>query len=198
MTRHRLELFSDGVLAFVLILLALDLTPPHVAGVTGFLDAAPPLFVHAAVFALVTFLWMALHHTVATVEDFRLRGMVFNLLALVWLTLMPFAAKVAAAQPLDPLGPSLLAACYGLFTASTVGLQWTSRGAMDEPSARRSLRRHGALAGLRLALAALAWVSPWFGYAALATVFANVLLGPARDLAPRASPDDRDAQPAAG
>jgi len=185
MTRHRLELFSDGVLAFVLILLALDLTPPHVAGVTGFLDAAPPLFVHAAVFALVTFLWMALHHTVATVEDFRLRGMVFNLLALVWLTLMPFAAKVAAAQPLDPLGPSLLAACYGLFTASNLGLRLASRHPLDEPPAvRRSLWLYGALALLRLALAALAWISPWFGYAALATVAAGVFLSPRRTAGP--------------
>jgi uncharacterized membrane protein len=183
MTRHRLELFSDGVLAFVLILLALDLRPPHLLGMTGFLDAAPPFFVHAAAFALVAFLWMALHDTFALVGELRPQSLMFKILALCWLTAMPFAAKIAAQHPMDPLGPSLLAACYGLFTASNLGLRLTSHGALDEPPAARRwfehrLWQYGALAALRLALAALAWVSPWFGYAALATVVVGVFLGP--------------------
>jgi len=176
MTRHRLELISDGLLAFVLILLALDLRPPQALS-----DVDAQFAVHAGAFALVCFLWMALHDTFALVEDLRPRSLFFKVLALCWLTLMPFAARLAAQHPLDPLGPSLLAACYGLFTASNLGLRLASRHPRDEPPAvRRSLWLYGALAVLRLALAALAWLSPWFGYAALATVAAGVFLSPRR------------------
>lgn len=191
MTRHRLELISDGLLAFVLILLALDLRPSRALGV---LD--PQFAVHAAAFALVCFLWMALHDTYALVEELGRHTLIFKVLALVWLTAMPFAARLAAQHPMEPLGPSLLAGCYGLFTASNLGLRLTSRHAPDEPPAvRRRLRLYAALAILRLVLAALAWVSPWFGYAALATVVAGVFLTPRRLAGPalQTAPDGQGA-----
>ena len=183
MKTHRLELFSDGVFAIVLTLLVLDLKLPSHLGVAGFLEVAPALMVHAATFGLVGYLWITHHNTVAMVKEVHPVSLALNVLALFWLTLMPFTAKVAAANPMDSLGPSGIAACLGLWTASTVVMRLTMHGPLDDvPEVRRwldlRLRQYAALAAVRLILAALAWVSPWFGYATFATVLVGLLFGP--------------------
>jgi uncharacterized membrane protein len=174
-TKHRLELFTDGVFAIVLTLLVLDLHPPHALGVAGLREIAPALLVHAGTFTVVGLLWASHHNTLATIDEIRLQTLFLNLLGLFWLTLLPFTAKVAAEHPLDPLGPSGLALCYGLHTASNVASRATMRSHFDEtPEVRRFTRlrlwQFGGVAALRVTLAALAWVSPWFGYAVLLTV----------------------------
>jgi uncharacterized membrane protein len=121
---------------------------------------------------------------VALVKEVRPLSLALNVLALFWLTLMPFAAKVTAEHPMDSLGPSGIAACLGLWTASTVVMRVTMHGPLDDvPEAQRWLRmrlwQYAGLAAARLILAGLAWVSPWFGYAAIATVFIGFLFGPA-------------------
>ena len=132
MKTHRLELFSDGVFAIVLTLLVLDLKPPAHLGVAGFLEVAPALLVHAMTFGLVGYLWIAHHNLLAVVQEVSPRSLALNVLALFWLTLMPFTAKVAAEHPMDSLGPSGIAACMGLWTASTVqAMRLTMRGPLD-------------------------------------------------------------------
>jgi uncharacterized membrane protein len=184
MTKHRLELFSDGVFAIVLTLLVLDLHPPHALGLAGLREMAPALLVHAATFAVVGVLWVSHHNILAVVEKITVSTLLLNLLALFWLTLMPFMAKVAAEHPLDSLGASGLALCYGLFSATTVAARATMSSVYENVTGNRRfttvrLWQYGSVAALRLVLAGLAWVSPWFGYAALPT-FAVVFLFPSR------------------
>ena len=186
MTKHRLELFSDGVFAIVLTLLVLDLRLPHALGLEGLRELVPGLLVHAATFFVVGLLWTVHHNTLALVDEVRTPGLLCNLAALFWLTLLPFAAKLAAEHPLDPLGPSFLAGCYGFYTASLVATRLLLKGVHeDNPAVRRYFRRrHGvyaALAVLRLVCSGLAWVSPWWGYAALATVLSFFVLGQPAD-----------------
>jgi uncharacterized membrane protein len=200
MTKHRLELFSDGVFAIILTLLVLELKPPEALGLVGFREIAPALMVHAATFGLVGVLWVVHHNLFAVVEDVRPAGLGLNLLTLFWLTLLPFASKVAAAHPLDSLGPSLLAGAYGLYTASLVATRLVLNARIDTVAGARGfyvgrLWQFGALAGLRLALAGLAWVSPWFGYAAIATVAATLVLGPAPNARKTGAPANREPQP---
>ena len=61
MTKHRLELFSDGVFAIVLTLLALGLKVPTAHGLAGLKEIAPALLVHAASFFIVGVFWL-IHH----------------------------------------------------------------------------------------------------------------------------------------
>ena len=188
MTKHRLELFSDGVFAIVLTLLVLDLHPPHALGLAGLREVAPALIVHAATFAVVGVMWISHHNVLAAIAKVTVSTLLLNLLALFWVTLMPFMAKVAAEHPLDALGPSGLALCYGLFGATTVAARATMSSAHEIVSGDRAFTRlrlwqYGGVAALRLLLGGLAWLSPWFGYAALLTFVAGFLF-------PSRSPDE--------
>jgi uncharacterized membrane protein len=137
MTKHRLELFSDGVFAIVLTLLVLDLKAPAAHGLAGFLEIAPALIVHAATFFAVGVLWMVHHGALARVLDIRTRTLLLNLLALFWVTLLPFAAKNAAEFPLDGLGASLMAVSCGAYLASIVVMRLSAHSVIDDlPSMR--------------------------------------------------------------
>jgi uncharacterized membrane protein len=170
MNKARVELFSDGVFAIVLTLLVLNLKVPASHGLAALRDTGPALAVHAAAFFLVGVLWVVHHGSLARVDKIGQRALVFNLLALFWVTLLPFAAENAADRPLEPLGPSLLAFCCGAYLLSLLCFRFSVHSTIDDrPEMQRW--RHGRLviafcmvAG-NLLCATLAWLSPWFGYA---------------------------------
>ncbi len=123
MTKHRLELFSDGVFAIVLTLLVLDLRVPAVQGLAGLHQIIPSLLVHAASFYVVGSFWVVHYGGMARIGEIRHHTLMLNLLTLFWATLIPFAARTAAERPLDPLGPSLLAATTGFYVTA---LAWVT------------------------------------------------------------------------
>jgi uncharacterized membrane protein len=182
MTKHRLELFSDGVFAIVLTLLVLDLKVPSVRGLAGVAEIAPALLVHAVVFFLVGVLWMVHHGALERVIEIAPRTLLLNLLSLFWVTLLPFAAKNAAEHPLEPLGASLMTTACGAYLASIVCMRLSTHSAIDDNAAMRPWRAGRLRLGLGIAMtdaacAALSWVSPWFGYvSALATVVILLVL----------------------
>lgn len=182
MNKARLELFSDGVFAIVLTLLVLNLKVPPSHGLAALRDIAPALAVHAAAFFLVGVLWLVHHGSLARVDRIGQRALVFNLLALFWVTLLPFAAENAADRPLEPLGPSLLAFSCGAYLLALLWFRFSVHSTIDDlPEMQRWRRRRlaiafGIVAGNFLC-AALAWLWPWFGYAgALGSVLLFLLL----------------------
>ncbi|MDB5693604.1 MAG: Potassium channel [Alphaproteobacteria bacterium] len=182
MTKHRLELFSDGVFAIVLTLLALDLKVPSAHGLTGLAQIAPGLLVHAATFFIVGVLWMTHHGALARVDRINSRALLLNLVALFWATLLPFAARVAAERPLEPLGASLMAASCGAYFLSFAAMRLSLHSAIDDHEAMRAWRRRRITIAAGLILtdfccALLSWLTPWAGYAAaLATMCVLLLL----------------------
>jgi uncharacterized membrane protein len=182
MNKARVELFSDGVFAIVLTLLVLNLKVPASHGLAALRDIAPALAVHAAAFFVVGVLWVAHHGSLARVDKIGHRALVLNLLALFWVTLLPFAAENAGDRPFEPLGPSLLAFCCGAFLLSIVWFRLSAHSTIDDlPQMQRW--RHARLVTAywivvgNLLCAILAWLSPWFGYAgALTTVLLFLLL----------------------
>lgn len=182
MNKNRVELFSDGVFAIVLTLLVLNLKVPESHGLLALRDITPALIVHAATFFLVGVMWVGHHGALARVDKITHRALLFNLLILFWVTLLPFAAENAADRPLEPLGPSMLAFCCGAFFLSYLGFRFSVHSTIDDvPEMRRwkQVRVAIALAMVtgNFACAALAWVSPWVGYAgALATVMVFLFL----------------------
>jgi uncharacterized membrane protein len=170
MTKHRLELFSDGVFAIVLTLLVLNLKVPVAFGFAGFLEVAPALLVHAASFFLVGVLWLNHHGALARVDKISYRALLFNLLALFWVTLLPFAAENAAYRPFDSLGASLIAFCCGAHLLSFMAMRLSSHSTVDDLSSMRRWRQTRIAAAscmvvVDLACAFLAWAWPWLGYA---------------------------------
>ena len=182
MTKHRLELFSDGVFAIVLTLLVLDLRVPAAHGVGALVEIGPELLVHAAAFFIVGVLWMVHHQGLARVSEITSRTLYWNLAALFWVTLLPFAAKDAAARPFEPLGACLIAAACGGYMAAMVFTRLTSHSTIDDNPDMKAWRRGRIIIGLGFALAnfagaALSWITPWTGYVvALATVIVMMVL----------------------
>jgi len=170
MSKHRLELFSDGVFAIVLTLLVLELKVPAAHGVAGVREIGPALAVHAAAFFMVGAFWYMHHGGFARVIEVTTRTLLWNLVALFWVTLLPFAALNAAERPLEPLGPSLLAGCCGLTLLTFVIVRLSAHSAIDDNPHMRAWKRSRMLMGSGIGIAAvicggLAWVSPWIGYA---------------------------------
>ena len=182
MNKARVELFSDGVFAIVLTLLVLNLKVPASHGLQSLREIAPPLAVHAAAFFLVGVLWVVHHGSLARVDRIGHRALVFNLLALFWVTLLPFAAENAADRPLEPLGPSLLAFSCGAYLLSLLWFRFSVHSTIDDrPGMQRWRRGRMAIAFAMVAgnflCATLAWLSPWFGYAgAVVSVLLFLLL----------------------
>jgi uncharacterized membrane protein len=176
MTKHRMELFTDGVFAIVLTLLVLDLKVPDARGWAGAMEIVPALLVHAATFVIVGTFWYVHHGQYARVTEITTRVILFNLVMLFWITLLPFCAKTIAAFPADPLGGSLISADCALCKMSMVATRFSAHSAIDDNEAMHSWRRRRwaiawALIVTDLLVAGLAWVNPWFGYGApLATV----------------------------
>ena len=176
MTKHRLELFSDGVFAIVLTLLVLELRLPTAHGLAALSEIAPALLVHAATFFAVGVLWMVHHGALARVLEIRTRTLFLNLFALFWVTLLPFAAKNAAEHSSEPLGASLMAASCGAYLGSIVAMRLSAHSAIDDNPNMRRWRLGRLLLGSGIALAdfasaAASWIWPWTGYvAALATI----------------------------
>ena len=182
MTKHRLELFSEGVFAIVLTLLALGLKVPSAHGLAGLKEIAPALLVHAASFFIVGVFWLIHHGGMARVTEITSRTLMLNLLALFWITLLPFGAQNAAERPLEPLGASLVSACCAALLLSIIGARLSAHSSIDDNPAMRAWRTRriwlacGFIAGDFLC-AGLSWISPWIGYAAsLGTVILWLLM----------------------
>jgi uncharacterized membrane protein len=183
MTKHRLELFSDGVFAIVLTLLVLDLKLPSAHGLAGLAEIAPGLLVHAATFFIVGVLWMTHHSALARVERIHSRALLLNLVALFWATLLPFAARNAADRPLEPLGASLMAASCGAYFLSFAAMRLSLHSAIDDHENMRAWRRRRIAIAMSLiaadfCCALLSWLTPWAGYAASLTTVTVLLLLP--------------------
>jgi len=106
---HRLEAFSDGVMAVIITIMAFDLKTPATADLHGLAHRAPALLVYILSFTVIGIYWNNHHHLLRATE--RISGAVMwtNLYLLFWLSLVPFAtAWVGAAH-----GHSLPAVAYG-------------------------------------------------------------------------------------
>lgn len=182
MNKNRVELFSDGVFAIVLTLLVLNLRVPASHGLIALRDVTPALIVHAATFCLVGVMWVGHHGALARIDRISKRSLLLNLLILFWVTLLPFAAQNAADRPFEPLGPSMLAFCCGAFFLSYLAFRFSAHATYDDLPEMRHWKRVRVTIAVTMAAgnflcAALAWFSPWFGYAgAIATVLMFLIL----------------------
>jgi TMEM175 potassium channel family protein len=100
MTKARLETFSDGVLAIVITLLALELRPPDVEG-GGTLARAlweqwPSYLAYLLAFAQIGVIWLNHHRLFDQVQGVDGKLLLLNLNLLMWITLIPFPTTLVA------------------------------------------------------------------------------------------------------
>ena len=173
MRKERLELFSDGVFAIILTLLVLDLKPPELVGLEGLRSAAPGLLVHAGAFFVIGMAWMTHHQFLEHVETIDTRMLGLNLLALFWVTLVPYGARISAEHPNDGLGVAIMTFGIALNLGSLLLMSQTGHftSIVNDPQMvtfrTRRVRMLSAHVVFGLVMSALCFSSPWFGYAYL-------------------------------
>jgi len=89
--KHRLEAFSDGVLAILITILVLELKVPHGTEITSLAPLIPVFLTYVLSFAYLGIYWNNHHHLLQLCS--RVTGSMLwaNLVLLFWLSLVPFA-----------------------------------------------------------------------------------------------------------
>jgi uncharacterized membrane protein len=89
--KHRLEAFSDGVLAILITILVLELKVPHGTEIASLAPLLPVFLTYVLSFAYLGIYWNNHHHLLQLCS--RVTGSMLwaNLVLLFWLSLIPFA-----------------------------------------------------------------------------------------------------------
>ena len=91
MHKHRLEGFSDGVLAIILTIMVLEMKVPHGSLGWGVLIPVLPIFLsYVLSFVYVGIYWNNHHHLLQAVDKVNGKVLWANLHLLFWLSLLPF------------------------------------------------------------------------------------------------------------
>lgn len=91
MGKHRLEAFSDGVIAILITILVLELKVPHGTEITSLAPLIPVFLTYVLSFVYLGIYWNNHHHLLQLCN--RVTGSMLwaNLVLLFWLSLVPFA-----------------------------------------------------------------------------------------------------------
>ena len=90
MGKTRMEAFSDGVLAIIITIMVLELTPPHEAELAALRPLVPILLSYVLSFVFVGIYWNNHHHLLQAIKQVDGRVLWANLHLLFWLSLIPF------------------------------------------------------------------------------------------------------------
>ncbi len=127
-THDRLCAVSDGVYAFALTLLVLDLKVPEVAGITNpqlttdLLQQIPNFIAYAISFSVVAFFWMNHHRIFQSVTSCNARVLIFNFAHLLFISLTPYSASLIGHYEGDRIATIVFSSNLGLASLSMIML----------------------------------------------------------------------------
>lgn len=165
MEKDRLLAFSDGVIAIIITIMALELKAPHDADPAALLRLAPNFLSYALSFAYVAIYWNNHHHLFYAVARVSGRVLWANTHLLFWLSLVPFGAawmsgNYFASLTVAVYGATLLAPALAYFLLTRTLL--ASHGADSTIARAIGADRKGMLSiALYAAGIAVAFVAPW-------------------------------------
>jgi uncharacterized membrane protein len=170
----RVEAFSDGVMAVIITIMALELRAPRGATLDAMREQLPGLLVYVLSFTIIGIYWNNHHHLLRAADRISGAAMWANLFLLFWLSLIPVLTEWLR----DEYRHALPAAAYG-----AVGL---AAGFAYSILVRALIRANGADSAVAAAIGSdrkgyaslvlyaagvgLDFVSPWIAYALYATV----------------------------
>src|SRR5580704_417760 len=171
----RLEAFSDGVLAVIITIMALELKAPVGHGDFGDLrDRLPALLIYILSFTFIGIYWNNHHHLLRAARRVTAGVMWANLHLLFWLSLIPVLTEWIGGHH-DSTAPAAVYGLVGLgsavaFTILTQAIIRADGSASPVAQAvGRDVKGRASMA-LYAAAAALAFVNPWISYALFAAV----------------------------
>ena len=173
-TKNRLEAFSDGVLAIIITIMALELKVPHGADFTALKALAPVFLSYVLSFVYVGIYWNNHHHMLHTVERVK-GGMLWaNMHLLFWLSLVPFVTGWMGENHFEPLPVALYGAVLLMAAVAYTILQQIIIGAHGRESTLAKAVGPDAKGKLSLVLYVsaipLAFVNEWISLTLYATV----------------------------
>jgi uncharacterized membrane protein len=120
MDKARMASFSDGVVAILITIMVLGLTPPHDAELESLRPLAPTFLSYVLSFIFLGIYWNNHHHLLAAVDRVDGRTLWANLFLLFWLSLIPFGTSWLgqtkfAPWPVALYGADLLLAAVAYF-----------------------------------------------------------------------------------
>ena len=121
MTKHRLEMFSDGVFAIVITILILNIHLPDETNTQhlgqAVRDLFPNVLAYVISFVLIGLYWIAHHISFHHIHKVNGVFLWLNMLLLLFVSFMPFPASLLGKYPLQPVplmiyGINLIAANF--------------------------------------------------------------------------------------
>lgn len=164
LSKHRLELLTDAVLAIVMTIMVLDLRTPPSSGLAGWIDIGPSLLLYVVGFVVIVMGIIIHHDYLAHFREISRPMLWGNFLFVFFVTLVPLLLRAIAAHPADSFSVALLpldvlVAGLGL-TTMRIGAVSTHRHDPGFQAWYRHRQRNSFWAAPLLALAAgLAYVS---------------------------------------
>jgi uncharacterized membrane protein len=184
----RLEAFSDGVLAVIITIMALELKAPVGGTFASLRERLPALLIYIVSFTFIGIYWNNHHHLLRAARRVTAGVMWANLHLLFWLSLIPVLTEWIGEHYQDHAP----AATYGLIClGSAVAFTILTRAiiradgssSLVAAAVGRDVKGRASLA-IYAAATALAFVSPWISYALFVAV-AVIWFVPDRRLADR-------------
>jgi uncharacterized membrane protein len=107
MTKHRLEMFSDGVFAIVITILILNIHLPDNTSTQhlgqALIDLAPNILAYAVSFILIGLYWIAHHTSFHHIHKVNGVFLWLNMLLLLFVSFIPFPASLLGKYPTEPV-----------------------------------------------------------------------------------------------
>jgi len=162
MKKVRLEAFSDGVIAIILTIMVLELTPPHGTSAGDLLAVAPGWLRYALSFVYVGIYWINHHALLERVERVDWAVLWANLHLLFWMSLIPFVTAWAGEHPTDPMPVALYGVVLFLCSVSFMLLSWRlgALAGLDHAHTWQNAKNRLSLAMYALAVLASLWHPP--------------------------------------
>lgn len=166
---HRMEAFSDGVLAVIITIMVLELKPPMGPGLAALLPLWPTALSYAVSYLFIAIIWMNHHHLLRFVRHATPALLWLNFAHLFAVSLLPFATNWMADTRLSAASVSLYA---GLFVAVNLLYLAFEREVIRHADARqfpvaiqRLARRRSIITVSTFSLAmVVAIILPWLGF----------------------------------
>jgi len=103
MSKHRLEAFSDGVIAILITILVLELKVPHGSDWKALSPLVPTFMTYVLSFVYLGIYWNNHHHMFQVAERVNGRILWANMHLLFWLSLVPFTTGWMGESHVAPL-----------------------------------------------------------------------------------------------
>ena len=108
LSKHRLELLTDAVLAIVMTIMVLDLGTPRSSGLAGWIEIGPSLLLYVIGFVLIVMGIIIHHDYFAHFREINRAMLWGNFVFVFFVSLVPLLLRAIAAHPGDSFNVSLL------------------------------------------------------------------------------------------